>query len=119
MISDNDKAQLKNRRELNKILKTIPKDRKSIGARLVDELLFMADTLTALKDEVRKSGAVDHFKQGKQQFMRESPALKAYNTTIQRYSLIYRQLTDLMPKPVFSQSTEDKLLAFLASYTSP
>lgn len=35
---------------------------------------------------------------GKQSFMRESPALKSYNTTVQRYSVMYRQLTDLIGK---------------------
>ncbi len=58
----------------------------------------MTETLEDLKKNIRESGTVEHFKQGKQDFLRENPALKSYNTTIQRYSLLYRQLSDLAGK---------------------
>ena len=90
------------KRQFNKISKQVPEDKKPIAASLIKELTFMAVTLDELKEEVRKGGTVELFKQGKQEFLRESPALKAYNTTVQRYSLLYKQLTDLLPK-----TTED------------
>ena len=80
------------------ILKKIPEDKRSIGEKLVEELSFMETTLKRLKEQIAETGEVEHFQQGKQDFYRESPALKAYNTTVQRYSVMYRQLTDLMGK---------------------
>lgn len=87
-------------KKLNTIVKLIPDDRRAIGESLVTELQFMASTLEDLRSTIKESGPVDLFVQGRQKFIRENPALKAYNTTIQRYSLLYKQLVDLLPKPV-------------------
>ena len=84
--------------ELKEVLQKIPDDKQAIAARLIDELVFMQKTLQQLKRQVDENGTVELFKQGKQSFMRESPALKSYNTTIQRYSNLYKQLTDMLPK---------------------
>ena len=58
----------------------------------------MQETLTDLKDRVKTDGVIDDFKQGKQEFKRESPALKSYNATLKQYSALYKQLTDLLPR---------------------
>ena len=113
MTKDTDKAKASDLRKLRKMLKLIPAERKPIGEKLIDEILFMTTTLATLKKTVEEKGVVDNFKQGKQQFMRESPALKAYNTTIQRYSLLYKQLTDLLPKPEPNDKAHNELLEFL------
>ena len=84
--------------DFNDILQKLPEDKKPIGEKLVKELAFMEKTLERLKAQIAETGEVEHFVQGKQDFLRESPALKAYNTTVQRYSVMYRQLTDLMGK---------------------
>ncbi|MDR2898693.1 MAG: hypothetical protein LBU94_00065 [Clostridiales bacterium] len=116
MNIEKDKQTLKDMRDLKKILKQIPADRKAIGEKLVTEILFMSDTLSKLKSTIDKKGVVDNFKQGKQQFMRESPALKAYNVTLQRYSLFYKQLTDLLPKPQLADKNKNELIEFLHKY---
>lgn len=82
----------------DQILKKIPEDKRYIGEKLITELTFMERTLYRLRAQIIETGEVEHFQQGKQDFLRESPALKAYNTTVQRYSVMYRQLTDLMGK---------------------
>lgn len=96
-------------REFNKILKAIPEDKKYIGENLVSELKFMSATLADLKKQVTENGTVELFEQGKQKFTRESPALKSYNTTVQRYSLLYKQLTDLLPKTVETKGSNELL----------
>lgn len=82
----------------NAILKKLPEDKRIIGEKLIRELSFMEKTLERLRIAISEYGEVEHFSQGKQDFLRESPALKAYNTTVQRYSVMYRQLADLMGK---------------------
>lgn len=80
------------------ILEKIPSDKKLIGEKLIQELLFMESTLEDLKKQIKEMGTIEQFEQGKQSFLRESPALKSYNTTVQRYSMLYRQLCDLTGK---------------------
>jgi len=84
--------------DFNDILQKIPEDKKTIGEKLVKELAFMEKTLERLKTQIAETGEVEHFVQGKQDFLRESPALKSYATLVQRYSVMYRQLADLMGK---------------------
>lgn len=88
-----------------KILERIPEDKRYIGEKLITELQFMEKTLARLRKQIDENGEVEHFQQGKQDFFRESPALKSYNTTVQRYSVMYRQLTDLMEKSTEADSS--------------
>lgn len=90
--------------ELEQILEKIPDDKKYIGRKIIDELVFIDSTLTTLKRKIKEKGTEEEFIQGKQQFTRESTALTSYNRTVQRYSTLYKQLNDLMPKNTESQS---------------
>ena len=98
--------------ELKQILQNIPESKKTIAERLCDELVFMQSTLADLKKQIKENGTVELFEQGSQSFMRESPALKAYNTTIQRYSTMYKQLCDMLPKGE-TTGTDNELYNFL------
>lgn len=98
-------ARKKTAPELEAILERIPEDKKYIGRKLIDELVFMQDTLMQLKRKIKENGTEEEFIQGKQNFVRESTALKSYNTTVQRYSTLYKQLTDLMPKSVEAEKS--------------
>lgn len=91
-------ARKKINRELKDIIDKIPENKKAIGRRLADELVFIQETLEDLKVQIKEKGTVELFEQGVQKFTRESPALKSYNVTINRYSQLYKQLTDLLPK---------------------
>lgn len=97
------------------LLKEVPEDRQPIANTLYEELVFMQRTMTKLKQQVEEEGAVSLFKQGKQEFLREHPALKAYNTTIQRYGTIYKQLVDLLPKPN-EKPANDPLIDFIEGH---
>ena len=99
-------------RKLKRILKEIPKDRQPIAESLFNEISFMEKTLVKLKDQVEAEGVTTVFKNGSQEFVKEHPALKAYNTTIQRYSLLYKQITDLLP-PTVPKEEKDALLDFI------
>ena len=113
MTVKEDKARSKDLRELKKILKLVPQDRKSIAEKLIQRITFMAGVLDDLQEHIREHGTTDHFKQGVQEFDRESPALKSYNTTIQRYSLLYKQLVDLLPPPEVDDKKKNEVLDFI------
>lgn len=99
--------------ELKEILAKIPNDKKAIAARLADELVFMQETLADLKQQVKDTGTLEHFQQGKQDFMRESPALRSYNNTLKQYNSTFKQLCDLLPKEETTRSTGNPLYDFI------
>lgn len=112
MDLDKDKFIAKELRNLKKIANNVPSDKKLIADSIIKELSFMAYTLEELRQNVKENGAVDYFINGKQEMWRESPALKSYSTMIQRYSLLYKQLTDLLPKSSDVQNSSE-LIDFL------
>lgn len=98
--------------ELEEILLKIPADRQYIGRKIVDELIFMNETLAELRNKIKENGTEEEFVQGKQRFTREAPALTSYNKIVQQYSKLYKQLTDLMqkaPEPQKSNAVYDFL----------
>jgi hypothetical protein len=101
----------KDMQNLKKTLKLIPEDKQPIAQGIYKELEFMQRTLTILKNQIDDEGPTAMFKQGAQEFLREHPALKGYNTTVQRYSLLYKQLKDLLPDQ--PQEQNDALIDFL------
>lgn len=99
-------------RKLEKLVKAIPADRLPIAQSLYKELVFMQNTLQDLKEQVEKDGAVSYMEQGSQKLLIQHPALKGYNTTVQRYNLLFKQLIDLLP-PAENKPVEDPLLDFI------
>ena len=54
--------------------------------------------------------AIALFQNGSQEYYREHPALKSYNTTLSRYSNIIKQLIEIIPS---SEQASDELLDFI------
>ena len=105
------REKLKEVDKVRVIMQKIPEDRLPIAESIFKEIEFMERTLEKLKNQIDAEGTVTLFEQGKQRFHREHPALKAYNITIQRYSLLYKQLIALLPA---SESGEkDPLMEFI------
>lgn len=52
--------------------------------------------LKELNEIIEKKGVVENFKQGKQQFIREQPAVKAYNALIKNYNITIKQLSEFL-----------------------
>lgn len=97
-----DKNVLVNREisRLTNLYKDIEKNRRLSSKGLIEEAAFMRATLAELKESINENGPIDEMSQGEYSILREHPALKSYNTMVQRYSSIIKQLTDLLPKEV-------------------
>ena len=93
-------------KELEKILKKIPSEKLNEANLIVDELSFILTTTEELKDKIKKTGAVEHFKNGKQDFLRESPALASYNKLMKTYDTFYKNLINLVPKEELSDDDD-------------
>jgi len=83
---------------LKRIYKDIDGKKKKIIDGLIGEAAFMRVTLEELKKMIDEVGPIDEMPQGEYSILREHPAVKTYNTMIQRYSTIIKQLADLLPK---------------------
>ena len=97
------------KKELNKFkkfIKDLELQDKNMAMNLIEELAFMKVTLEDLKEEVNESGVVTEMPQGEYSIMRENPALKSYNTMIQRYNQTLKQLDDFI-KNIVGNSGDD------------
>lgn len=90
-------------KELEEILKKIPKEKANEAELVAEELRFVLETAAKLRNDIEKNGAVEHFINGKQDFLRESPAMISYNKIMKTYNTLYKNLLDLIPKEELSQ----------------
>jgi len=82
--------------------------RRDTAEKLLVEIEFLDNTLGKLRAQIEEYGATLRTART----VKESPALKAYNTTIQRYSLLFKQVVDLLPPPA-KEIPADPLAEFL------
>lgn len=92
---------------LTNLFQNIERSRRLGTNGLIEEAAYMKITLKELKEEIDKVGPVDEMSQGSYSILREHPALKSYNTMVQRYAAILRQLTDLLPKEEKADELDD------------
>lgn len=74
-----------------------PEDVRGVAEALADEIEFMRRTLDELREHISVHGAVDLYRNGKQENWRESPAMKSYSALIPRYAALFKQLVGLLP----------------------
>ena len=84
--------------KLDKILEKIPNEKRNEADLIVEELRFILETIEDLKKRIKETGSVEHFINGKQDFLRESPALASYNKLMKTYDTFYKNLINLIPK---------------------
>lgn len=100
-------------KRLLKIFINLDKDKKAINQKLISNAAFMAVTLQELQDRINKDGAVINYVNGNGfDTINEHPAQKSYNTMINRYTTVIKQLTDLVSKDI-PKDEKDELLEFL------
>lgn len=67
---------------------------------IIQNLAFMTVTLEDLKEEINRDGCTVEYKNGENQYgTKKNPAVETYNTMIKNYTVLYKQLFDMIPKP--------------------
>ena len=100
--------------KLRKFIKDLETEEQNMAMYLINELAFMKVTLEDLKEEVSEYGVIDIMPQGEYSIKRENPALKTYNTMVQRYNSTLKQLDDFINKLVpRADGDVDLLSAFI------
>lgn len=87
----------------------------SVNDDLIRNIAFMVATLNKLQDEINEKGVIERFEQGKQNFLRESPALKSYNATIKNFNSSVKVLNDAFPDKGKNALDGEDILKFIAS----
>lgn len=98
MTMDKDTEVKREISRLTNLYKDVDRERRLTAKNLIEEAAYMKATLKELKQSIDEHGPIDDMPQGKYSILREHPALKSYNTMVQRYSGIIKQLMDLLPK---------------------
>lgn len=106
MNVEKDKEVKREIDRLTKLYQDVERSRRLTVKGLIEEAAFMKSTLKELKCEIDKNGPIDEMPQGDYSILREHPALKAYNTMVQRYNAAIKQLTDLLPKEVQKEESD-------------
>ncbi|WP_416183171.1 MAG: Terminase [Pseudolactococcus raffinolactis] len=97
-------------KRLTLIFKEVDSKKQRTVKGLIDEAAFMRATLTELKEIIQFEGVIDEMSQGDYSIIREHPALKSYNSTIQRYTTVTEKLLNLLPKD--TPKTNDDVTEF-------
>lgn len=99
-------------KRLTDIFKEVDSKKQRTIKGLIEESAFMKTTLLELKEIIQNEGVINEMPQGEYSIMREHPALKSYNTTIQRYTTVTEKLLGLLPKD--TPGNDDGLSEFSA-----
>lgn len=86
---------------LDKLKEQIDKEEnmnQAVAYDLLEELVFMKETMQELKQTVQLHGATYIFTQGEQEYLKENPAMKSYNATVTKYNATMKQLLSLIPE---------------------
>ena len=87
-------------------------EKRQFADGLISQFAVTAVTLERLTDEINNGDLIEDFVQGKQKLRRESPALRAYNTTIKSFSALTNQLIGLLPEKE-KKTAGDELMSFI------
>lgn len=98
---------------LTNLFKDIDANKRLTAKGLIEEASFMKATLQELKEMIDEQGPIDEMPQGEYSILREHPALKSYNTMVQRYTNIINQLTNLHPKEEIKKEVDDGFDSFV------
>ena len=85
------------KRRLKTLLAELTEDKKKAAEGLIDESSFMRATLKQLREYIDANGIIDEMQQGQYSILRESPAVRTYNTMVQKYAAVCKQLFDMIP----------------------
>ena len=100
------------KKEIKEYYKDLPEEKRTYAENLIDEMIFMKQTLARLRTTIRKEGAVVKGKNGNGfEVVQENPAQKTYNTMVKNYNATVKILTDMLPESI--GDTGDDFIRFL------
>ena len=96
-IAAKEKTIKAEKRRLKQLLSNLPENKLKAAEGLIDECAFMRATLKQYREYINVVGMIDEMCQGDYSIIREHPAIRSYNTMVQKYAAVSRQLFDMLP----------------------
>lgn len=103
------------KKRLNTLLADLAENKKKAAEGLIDECSFMRATLKQLREYIDANGCIDEMQQGEYSILRESPAVRTYNTMVQKYAAVCKQLFDMLPSKAVAAVIDDGFDSFRAA----
>ena len=100
------------KKKIKRLFREMPPEKRQFAEGLINQFAVTSVTLERLADEINNGDLIEDFVQGAQKLRRESPALRAYNTTIKSFSALTNQLVALLPEKE-KKSAGDELMSFI------
>lgn len=110
---EKDKRIKLEKKKLKKLFENLSEDKIKAAEGLIQEAAFMRVTLEETRYIIDNEGVLEAFEQGSQKFMREHPATKVYNTMINRYAAVCKQLFEMVPDPETAKQANDEFMEFV------
>nr|DAG53382.1 MAG TPA: hypothetical protein [Caudoviricetes sp.] len=86
------------KRRLRAIFKNLDENKKKLVTPLIDKAAFMSVELDILQEKIQEEGWTSEYKNGENQFgTKKSPEAETYIALSKNYTVIVKQLTDLVP----------------------
>lgn len=106
-IKAKDKTIRAEKRRLKVLLEGLEENKKKAAEGLIDECAFMRATLKQYREYITNEGLIDVMPQGEYSIKREHPAVRSYNTMVQKYATVCKQLFDMLPtKPAVPEDDD-------------
>ena len=99
-------------RSIKVLFREIPDKKRKFVDSLIYQYAVTTVTLERLVAELNNDAILEDFKQGSQQFRRESAALRGYNTTIKSFTSLVNQLIAQLPEDE-KKNAGDELMNFV------
>lgn len=80
-LSISEKIEAK-KKKIKRLFREMPPEKRQFAEGIINQFAVTSVTLERLADEINNGDLIEDFVQGAQKLRRESPALRAYNTTI-------------------------------------
>jgi len=96
------------------LLDKIPEEVRSKVKVMIDDVDFMNKRIAALKKTIITEGEVELFSQGKQRFLRQSPAMTTYLALVKQRDMTMDKIKGFMPKQT-AEVKDDEFEEFVAA----
>lgn len=103
---------------LTTLMDGVPSSSAEVVKGLIERVSFMNVTLSELEEDINKNGSIELFKNGSQEFYKESASVKTYNTMINRYTAAVKELIRLVvdnDKTKIGSPEVDEFMNFLTT----
>ena len=114
-MEKDERIQLEIKR-LDKICKDLVISEKGTIAKLIDNIAFMSVTLEDLMEQINKESLIVKVENGSQVYLKENPAITAYNKLFSNFNKGIQQLISLLPvnpAKTKDEDSQDELMEFL------